>query len=103
MFTSTWLWHYPAKVASGFLVFSGCVTIAFSLQRVLVYGQEPSYIIAGGLMMLGAGCAMLVYHIKKGGKEDTAVKKKIVLIGFAAAMPMIALEILILLSNVLYY
>ena len=52
-------------------------------------------------MMLGTGCAMLVYHIKKGGKEDTAAKKKIALVGLAAVMPMVALEILNLLNTIL--
>ena len=94
-----WWWNYPAKEASGFFVFFGCMLIAFSLVRVLAYGQEPSYLTASGSMQVGLGCALLVYHVKKGGKEDTAAKKKIILVGMAAFMSMVALEVLSLLST----
>lgn len=49
---------------------------------------------ASGLVWVGTGCALLVYHALKSGEEDTAAKKKIVLAGIAVAAPLAALSIL---------
>lgn len=92
------MWHYPAKKASGLLMFMGCIMIAFSLESVLIDGLSPSYILAAGPMLIGAGCAMLVYHAQKRGEEDIAAKKKIVLVGIAMSTLVSALEILNLLN-----
>lgn len=75
------------------MVFIGCPMVAFSLEPILIDGQSPSYILAVGPMLVGTGCAMLAYHIRKGGEEDTAAKK-IVLAGTAVSIPMATLEIL---------
>ena len=49
-------------------------------------------------MPVGAGCAMLVYRVQKRGEEDTAAKKKIVLVGITVSMLMAALDMLSILN-----
>lgn len=72
--------------------------VSFSLEPVLIDGRSTSYILAAGPMLVGTGCAMLVYHVQKRGEEDTAAKKKIVLVGIAVSMLMAALEMLNILN-----
>ena len=73
----------------------GVVTITVSLDPIFIREWDPSYYrIVGGLTVVGTGCAMLVYHIKKGDEEDVATKKKIILVGMVVAIPIYALGIL---------
>ena len=51
-------------------------------------GQPNYYYLAPFLVLVGTGCAMLAYHALKNNEEDTATKKKIVLVGTAVATPM---------------
>lgn len=93
----TWLWHYSAKKA-------GIVMIFFAVMASVklwvlnafgsLHGLQPGYIMAVSLVGAGTGCALLVYHAQKSGEEDTAAKKKIVLVGTAAVMLVGALIIL---------
>lgn len=94
------MWHWPAKQASGFMVFMGCLGLARPLQQGFMDRLEPSYFyfLLGGLVLVGAGCAMLVYHIRNDGVEDIAVKKKIVLVGIAGSTSIASLGILHLLN-----
>ena len=57
-------------------------------------GWQLVYAIALGLVEVGTGCALLAYHAQEGGEEDTATKKKIILVGMAVMMPIAALAIL---------
>ena len=66
--------------------------VAFPLEPVLIDGQGPGHIPASDPIPVGTGCTMPVYHIRKGGGEDAAAKKKIVPVGAAVYMIMIALE-----------
>ena len=92
----TWFWHYPAKKA-------GLVTIFFAMLgsiKLWVYNMfgisvlQPGYIIVLGLVGVGTGCILLVYHAQKHGDENTATKKKILLVGFGVIILLISLAIL---------
>ena len=84
----TWWWHYPARKVGILHIFFG---ISASAQ-LWVYnafglaGWQPGYVIAVGLVGVGTGCALLTCHAQKGGEEDTAAKKKIILVGMAVVM-----------------
>lgn len=92
----TWLWHYPARKAGIMMIF---FAVLGSIQ-LWVYnafelgGWQIGYVIALGLAGVGTGCALLAYHAQKGGEEDTATKKKIVLVGMAVMLLVAALAIL---------
>lgn len=89
-----WLWYFSAKEVFGFVMFAGCLPLAISLEPVIL-GREPNYyLIAFSLTAVGVACAMLVYHIRKGGEESTATKKKIILVWMAVSAPMGALAML---------
>ena len=90
-----WWWDYPATKAGKWLVLLGAVIITLSLDPIVIYEWEPDYYrTVGGLTLVGTGCAMLAYHIRAGDEEDTATKKKIILIGVAVTIPITALGIL---------
>ena len=87
-----WMWHYPAKKSLEIVDACRGVIVTVSLDLVAAYEWEPNhYRLASGLIV-GMGCAMLVYHIRKGDEEDTAVKKKNVLAGIVVLMPMDLLQ-----------
>lgn len=93
----TWLWHYPAKKAGLVTIFFTMLgSIKFWVYDTFVIGElQPSYIIiAFCLVGVGTGCILLVYHAQKNGDEDTAAKKKILLVGLGVMILLIPLAIL---------
>lgn len=92
----TWLWHYPAKKAGLVIIFFTMLgSIKFWVYDTFVIGElQPGYIIALCLVGVGTGCILLVYHAQKNGDEDTAAKKKILLVGLGVMIPLMLLAIL---------
>lgn len=87
-------WDYPAGIG-------GILTILFSMSILGrgLFGVRPDYYLtAVALVGVGTGCALIAYHYLKSGEEDTATKKRILLIGMAVAAPLIALSILDMLN-----
>lgn len=92
---SKWTWHYTTSKARRWLMLAGAVIVTVSLDPIIIYEWEPDYHhMAAGLTTVGTGCAMLAYHTRKGDEEDAATKKKIILVGTAAVIPIAALGIL---------
>lgn len=76
------MWDYPASQAWKWLMLIGAVIIMASLDPIVISEWDPNYYqMAGGLTIVGTGCAMLAYHIRKGDEEDITTKKKIILAG----------------------
>ena len=92
----TWWWHYPARKAGILYIFLGILALLNLWVRYSfeLGGWELVYAIALGLVGVGTGCALLAYHAQKGGEEDTAAKKKIILVGTAVGALVGALVIL---------
>lgn len=90
-------WHYPAKKAGMWLMFFGVFLVCLWVLRVVMdldRGQPDYYHLGAYLTTVGIGCAMLVYHTLKNNEEDTAAKKRIVLVGVAVGSLMVTLSIL---------
>ena len=92
---NTWLWHYPARKAGIVMIFSAVLgSIHLWMSNAFeLGGWQFVCTIALCLAGAGTGCALLAYHAQE-GEEDTATKKKIILVGMAVMMPMAALAIL---------
>ena len=93
----TWLWHYPAKKAGIVLIFFAMMA-SVKLWVLSVFGNldglQPGYIMAVSVVGVGIGCALVAYHTQKSGEEDTAAKKKIMLVGMAVMVLVAAFAIL---------
>ncbi len=91
-----WLWHYPAKKAGVLTIFLAMLASGrFWMDLVQgPVGWHDVWGLAVCLVGFGMGCALLVYHFQKGGEEDTAAKKKIMLVGMAVGALVGALGIL---------
>lgn len=70
-----WVWHYPAKIASVPLLFSGYIMVALSLEPTLAYGRSSSYILAAGSVLVGAGYACWCTMSRKEAKKTPPQKK----------------------------
>lgn len=92
----TWLWHYPARKAGIVMIFFAVLgSIQLWVYDAFELGElQLGYVIAFGLTGVGTGCALLAYHAQKGGEGDTAAKKKIMLVGMAVWMLVVALWLL---------
>lgn len=91
-------WDYPAKKAGILTIFVGMSFLLHMVTLDAIYRpdrwQLDYYILSLSLVIFGTGCAFIVYHYLKSGEEDTAVKKKIALVGIAVGAPVAALRIL---------
>ena len=98
-----WMWNYPAKKGGIMMVFCAMLGLTHSWTIDTLYapdGWRPDYyVLAASLVGIGIGCALLAYHFLKGGEEDPAAKKKIMLVGMAVGMLVVAFMILDILRN----
>lgn len=88
----------PAKMSGIWMIIMGTVYAVLwgydSIQGLVKWQWQPGYHLATGLMMVGAGCVLLVYHVLKNGGEDAHIKKIILQGGIGGAVAMAALQIL---------
>ena len=91
-------WDYSARNGGILTIFVG---MSFLLHVEIIDAiyypqmwQLDYYALSLSLVLIGTGCALIAYHYLKSGEEDTAVKKKIVLVGMAVTVPLAALVIL---------